>query len=150
MPDDLVEKQYKVKIQKLKDNEKILDSNVEKLTKDYVEKKINKFQIMQKVDSLVEGDVELYNKTIKSIIEKINKEELKTLVTDPFYLGLKKEKNPEIQAILFYNKFKDDKGMSEKEKKERDRNLQYVEFDLSPKFIKAYQELLESKKKPVN
>lgn len=150
MPDDLVEKEYKVKIQKLKDNEKILDSNIEKLTKDYVEKKINKFQIMQKVDSLVEGDTELYNKTIKSIIEKINKEELKTLVTDPFYLGLKKEKNPEIQAILYYSKFKDDKGMSEKEKKERDRNLQYVEFDISPKFIKAYQELLESKKKPVN
>jgi len=152
MPDDLVEKEYKTKIQKLKDNEKILDSNIEKLTKDYVEKKINKFQIMQKVDSLVEGDTEMYNKTIKSIIEKINKEELKTLVTDPFYLGLKKEKNPEIQAILFYNKFKDDKGMSEKEKKERDENLQYVEFDLSPKFIKAYQELLESKKKnkPVN
>ena len=150
MPDDLVEKEYKVKIQKLKDNEKKLEFNIDKLTKDYVEKKINKLQIMQKVDTLVEGDIEMYNKTITSIIEKINKEELKTLVTDPFYLGLKKEKNPEIQAILFYNKFKDDSGMSEKEKRERDRNLQYVEFDLSPKFIKAYQELLESKKKPVN
>jgi hypothetical protein len=150
MPDDLVEKQYKVKIQKLKDNEKILDSNVEKLTKDYVEKKINKFQIMQKVDSLVDGDVELYNKSIKSIIEKVNKEELKTLVSDPFYLGLKKEKNPQIQAILFYSKFKDDEGMSEKDKKERDRNLQYIEFDVTPKFIKAYQELKNSKKKPIN
>jgi hypothetical protein len=150
MPDDLVEKEYRVKIQKIKDNEKALEFNVERLTKEYVEKKINKFQIMQKVDSLVEGDIEMYNKTIKSIIEKVNKEELKTLVTDPFYLGLKKEKNPEIQAILFYSKFKDDKGMSDKDKKERDKNLRYIEFNLSPEFISAYQELKNSKKKPIN
>jgi hypothetical protein len=150
MPDDLVEKEYRVKIQKIKDNEKILEFNVDKMTKEYVEKKINKFQIMQKVDSLVEGDPELFNKTIKSIIQKVNKEELKTLVTDPFYLGLKKEKNPQIQAILFYSKFKDDKGMSEKDKKERDKNLQYIEFDITPEFIKTYQELKNSKKKPVN
>ena len=100
---------------------------------------------------MVDGDAELYGETIKSIIKKVNKEELKTLVTDPFYLGLKKEKNPEIQAILFYSKFKDDSGMSEKDKKERDKNLRYVEFDFeNPKFIKAYQELLNSKKKPIN
>lgn len=152
MPDDLVEKEYRVKIQKIKDNEKTLEFNVDKLTKEYVEKKINKFQIMQKVDSLVEGEPELFNKTMKSIIEKVNKEELKTLVTDPFYLGLKKEKNPEIQAIYFYNKFKDDKGMSDKDKAERNKNLRYIEFDFqNPKFIKAYQELLKNgKKKPVN
>lgn len=151
MPDDLVEKEYRVKIQKIKDNEKTLEFNVEKLTKEYVEKKINKFQTMQKVDSLVEGDPELFNKTMKSIIQKVNKEELKTLVTDPFYLGLKKEKNPEVQAILFYNKFKDGSAMSDKEKKERYKNLRYIEFDYeNPKFIKAYQELKNSKKKPVN
>jgi hypothetical protein len=151
MPDDLIEKEYRVKIQKIKDDEKKLEFNVDKMTKEYVEKKINKFQIMQKVDSLVEGDPELFNKTMKSIIGKVNKEELKTLVTDPFYLGLKKEKNPEIQAIYFYNKFKDDKGMSDKDKKERNKNLRYIEFDYeNPKFIKAYQELLRSKKKPVN
>lgn len=152
MPDDLVEKEYRVKIQKIKDDDKKLEFNVEKLTKEYVEKKINKFQIMQKVDSLVQGEPELFNKTMKSIIQKVNKEELKTLVTDPFYLGLKKEKNPEIQAIYFYNKFKDDKGMSDKDKAERNKNLRYIEFDFqNPKFIKAYQELLKNgKKKPVN
>ena len=151
MPDELVEKEYKEKIQKIKDNEKILDSAIEKMTKDYVEKKISKNEIMRKVDSLVNGDAELFNKSIKSIIEKVNKEELKTLVDDPFYLGLKKEKNPEIQAILFYSKFKDDSGMSYKEKKERDRNLRYIEFDAgNPRFIKAYRELLNSKKKPIN
>jgi hypothetical protein len=150
MPDDLIEKEYKVKIQKIKDDEKKLEFNVDKMTKEYVEKKINKFQIMQKVDSLAEGDPELFNKTMKSIIQKVNKEELKTLVTDPFYLGLKKEKNPKIQAILFYSKFKDDKGMSDKDKKERDKNLRYVEFDLSPEFIRAYQELKNTKKKPIN
>lgn len=151
MPDDLVEKEYKVKIQKLKDNEKMLEFNTDKLAKEYNEKKITKFQIMQKVESLVDGDAELYGETIKSIIEKVNKEELKTLVTDPFYLGLKKEKNPEIQAILFYSKFKDDSGMSAEDKRERNKNLRFVEFDSSnPKFRKAYQELLDSKKKPVN
>lgn len=151
MPDDLIAKEYKVKIQKIKDNEKTLEFNIDKITKDYVENKINKFQTMQKVDSLVEGDAELFNKTMKSIIQKVNKEELKNLVTDSFYLILKKEKNPEIQAIYFYNKFKDDKGMSDKDKKERDKNLRYIEFDYeNPKFIKAYQELKNSKKKPVN
>jgi hypothetical protein len=145
MPDDFLEKEYKEKIQKVKDNEKILEFNINKLTKDYVDKKINKFQVMQKVNSLVDGDVEMYNKAITSVIEKVDKEELKTLVTDPFYLGLKKEKNPEIQAILFYGKFKDDKGMSDKDKKERDKNLRYVEFDITPKFMKAYRELKKEK-----
>ena len=41
--------------------------------------------------------------------------------------------------------------MSDKEKKERDENLQYVEFDFeNPRFIRAYRELLNSKKKPIN
>lgn len=151
MPDDLIEKEYKVKIQKIKDNEKILESNIDKLAKEYNEKKITKNQILQKVDSLVNGDGELFNKSIESIVAKVNKEELKTLVDDPFYLGLKKENNPEIQAILFYSKFKDDSRMSYKEKKERDRNLRYIEFDATnPRFIKAYRELLNSKNKPVN
>jgi len=36
-------------------------------------------------------------------------------------------------------------------KKERDENLQYVEFDFeNPRFIRAYRELLNSKKKPIN
>ena len=151
MPDDLIEKEYKVKIQKIKDNEKILDSAIEKMTKDYVEKKISKNEIMRKVGSLVNGDAELFNKSIESIVAKVNKEELKTLVDDPFYLGLKKENNPEIQAILFYSKFKDDSEMSDKEKKERDRNLRYIEFDAeNQKFKDALQELKNSKNKPVN
>jgi len=151
MPDDLIEKEYKVKIQKIKDNEKILDSAIEKMTKDYVEKKISKNEIMRKVDSLVNGDAELFSKKIESIVSKVNKEELKTLVNDPFYLGLKKEENPKIQAILFYSKFKDDSKMSEKDNKERDRNLRYIEFDTeNQKFKDALQELKNSKKKPVN
>jgi hypothetical protein len=145
MPDDLLEKEYKVKIQKIKDNEKILEFNANKLAKEYNEKKIKKLEVYKKVDSLVGGDNELFDKTMKMIVNKVNKEELKTLVTDPFYFGLKKERNPEVQAILFYGKFKDDKGMSEKDKKERDKNLRYVEFEKTPKFIKAYQELKKEK-----
>jgi hypothetical protein len=145
MPDDLLEKEYKVKIQKIKDNEKILEFNANKLAKEYNEKKIKKIEVYKKVDSLVGGDNELFDKTMKMIVNKVNKEELKTLVTDPFYFGLKKERNPEVQAILFYGKFKDDKGMSEKDKKERDKNLRYVEFEITPRFIKAYQELKKEK-----
>ena len=151
MPDELVEKEYKVKIQKIKDNEKILESNIDKLAKEYNEKKISKNEIMRKVDSLVNGDAELFSKKIESIVSKINKEELKTLVNDPFYLGLKKEENPEIQAILYYSKFKDDSGMSYKEKKERDKNLRYIGFDVeNQKFKDALQELKDSKNKPIN
>ena len=140
-----------MKIQKIKDNEKILDSAIEKMTKDYVEKKISKNEIMRKVDSLVNGDAELFSKKIESIVSKVNKEELKTLVNDPFYLGLKKEENPEIQAILYYSKFKDDSGMSYKEKKERDKNLRYIGFDVeNQKFKDALQELKDSKNKPIN
>jgi hypothetical protein len=40
--------------------------------------------------------------------------------------------------------------MSDKDKKERDKNLRYIEFNLSPEFISAYQELKNSKKKPIN
>ena len=51
MPDDLIEKEYKVKIQKIKDNEKILDSAIEKMTKDYVEEE----KLLQAAAKIKEG-----------------------------------------------------------------------------------------------
>lgn len=147
MPDDIIEQQYKVKIQKIKDNEAKLESNIEKLAKEYTDNKVDKIKLMEKVDEMVMGDPDMYNNQIESLIKKVNKEQVKGLITDAFYIGLKKEKNPEAQAIMYYSQFKDDSGMTKEQITERDNNLRLIEFDFdNQKFIDAYRELLKSKK----
>ena len=71
---------------------------------------------------------------------------------DSFYLDMKYETNPEIRALMLYDKFGDVRTLSSEEKKEFYKNMEKVGVTPNEEFIKEYIEIIESysKNKPSN
>jgi hypothetical protein len=150
--DNRMDTETKEELEVITIEEGIFKNKFDKLAKDAFEEKLNPKQVQDSLYKLVQGDPELYNKKMESLINKVDKENVKKYVTDAFFIALEKENNPEKQAIMYYSQFKDGKGLSKEVQKDIDKNSMLVKFKVTPEFLDAYRRIikLKSEKKAIN
>ena len=142
------------KIDKVKDDSKKLNSEIDSFVKKIYDDKLPNDQINKKINELFDKEPLKKEKIINAIKNRAAEEKLKRSGVDPFYIRLKRESNDEIKAILFQDRFKDLSKTTPAEQKEIEKGMNAIKFgEGSEEFWNTYWRLAHPenyKNKPIN
>lgn len=135
------------KIQVAKEEAKDHADKVGSIADKYDEGKLTFNEMKEAIEGVMKEDVDRAEKTIKILKNKIPQNEMKK-IKDPFYKKFKRESNPEIKALLFYDKFGDIKNLSPEMMKEMSTNMEIIKYNPDDDFFREYNKVLAESEKP--
>jgi len=130
-----------MKIDKVKEEAKQLNSDIDEFVKDIYDKKLSQSQIDNKLNEIFSKEPLKKEKIKDALKNRAKEQELKRSGVDPFYIKLKRESNDEIKAILFQDRFKDLSKTTPAEQKEIEKGMNAIKFKGSPEFWDTYWKL---------
>jgi len=142
------------KIDKVKDDAKKLNSEIDSFVKEIYDKKLSDSEINKKINELFDKEPLKKEKILNAVKNRSEEEKLKRSGVDPFYIKLKREPNDEIKAILFQDRFNDVSKLSPAERDEIVKGMNAIKFTGGTEFWVAYWRLSKPEmfknNKPVN